>query len=61
MRERIYYEPTENSRPKHCHKVEVIWPGKMYIVPEAITDKMQTYPTPKNVKEMQSSLEMLKF
>ena len=41
--------------------LEVFWSGKMHTVPEAMTDKMQTYPTPKNVKEMQASLGILKF
>lgn len=37
----------------------VIWSGKTYILPETVTDKMQAYPTPKNVKEMQAYVEIL--
>lgn len=29
----------------------IIWAGKLHVVPEAVIDKMQIYPTPKNVKE----------
>lgn len=33
-------EPTENLRPRHCHKVwGVILSGKTYVVPEAVFDK----------------------
>ena len=32
----------------------VVWLGKMYIILEAMIDKMQAYPTPKNMKEMQA-------
>ena len=47
-------EPTENSWPKHSCKVfGVVRSSEMRVVPEAVFGKMQAYPTPKNVKEMQ--------
>lgn len=39
--------------------LEVIWLTKIYVVPEAMFDKMQAYPNPKNVKEMQAFVETL--
>lgn len=30
----------------------VVWSGKMCVVPEAVIDKLQPNPTPKNVKEV---------
>lgn len=48
-------EPTENSRPKHDLKVLGLhYSDKMCFVPEAVLDKVQTYPTPKAMKEMQA-------
>lgn len=44
----------ENSRSRQQHQVlgsHLV--GKMRIVPEAVIDKVQAYPTPKNVKEVQ--------
>lgn len=47
-------EPTENSRPRHGYKVMVvIWSWKIHVVPGAVFGKMQTSPTPKNIREMQ--------
>lgn len=49
----------QNSRPRHDHNrpyrkvMGVIWSGKTCVVPDAVFGKMQTYPTPKNIKEMQ--------
>lgn len=33
----------------------------MCIVPEAVTDEVQDYPTPKNIKETQAFVGILKF
>lgn len=52
-------EPTENSRPRHCKVWRVIWLPKIYVVPEAMFDKMQAYPNPNNVKEMQAFVGIL--
>lgn len=41
--------------PRYHRKVlGIIWLGKMHVVPEAVFEKIQAYPTPKNVKEMQA-------
>lgn len=48
------------GRPRHYRKVlGVICWGKMCVVPEVVIDKIQTYPTPKNVKEVQAFLGIL--
>ena len=39
----------------------VLWLGKMCTVPEAMTDKMQAYPTPKNMEETQAFAGILRF
>lgn len=55
-------ELTENPRPRHHHKVwGIIWSGKTYIVLNAVFTKMQAYPTPKNVNEMQAFVGTLGF
>ena len=33
-----------------------VWWGKTRIVPEAVIDKVQAYPTPKNMKEVQAGV-----
>ena len=44
-------KPTENSGHKHhCKVLGVIWLAKIYVVPEVMFDKIQTYPTNKDVK-----------
>lgn len=39
----------------------VVWSDKMCVVLEAVFNKLQAYPTPKNAKEMQSFVEILGF
>lgn len=49
-----------DGRPSHYHKVcRVMFLGEMYAVPEVRIDKIQAYPTLKNVKEVQTFLEIL--
>lgn len=33
--------------------------GKMHVVPEAVFEKMQAYPTPNNIKEKQVFIRIL--
>lgn len=54
-RERIDSEPTENSRPRHYHKVMgVIWSGKTRVVSEAVIARLLVHPIPLSVKEVQA-------
>lgn len=39
----------------------VISSGMMHAVPEAMTDKVQAYSTPKNMKEVQALVGILEF
>ena len=39
----------------------VVWSGKMHVIPEAVIDEVQTYPTPKNMKEVQAFIGILGF
>lgn len=51
-------EATENSWSRHCHKVlGSLWVGRTS-VPEAVIDKMQAYPAPKDVKGARASVEI---
>lgn len=53
-------EPTESSRPRHRHKVlGAFRSGKMHVVPKVVIAKMQAYPAPKNVKEVQAFVQIL--
>lgn len=52
-KERMVSEPTENSRPRHHQEV--------LFVPEAVTDKVQASPTPKNVKKVQAFVGIFKL
>lgn len=38
--------------------LEVIWVGKTHVVSEAIIDRVQVYPTLKNVKDVQVFMEI---
>lgn len=52
-------EPTENLRPRHCHKVwGVILSGKTYVVPEAVFDKCKLI-QPQKCNEIQAFVEIL--
>lgn len=39
----------------------VVWSDRMYIVPETVIVKVQAYPIPKNMKEVQTFEGMLEF
>ena len=57
---RKFPQKTHRKRTKAPHKVlGIIWSGRTYIVPETVTDKMQAYPTPKNVRDMQAFVGIL--
>lgn len=55
VQEKMGSEPTENSQQGTATKcLGVVWLDKMHVIPEAMTDKVQGYLTPKNMKEMQA-------
>lgn len=59
-RGRLGGEPTKHSRPRLFPNV-LLESGKRLIVLAAVIVKVQAYPTPKNVKEVQDFVEILEF
>ena len=63
FREKMGSKPTENSSQDTTtiRFWGVLCLHKMYIVPEAVMDKMQACATSKNMKEVQAFMEILGF
>ena len=52
----------ENSKPSAAVKyLEIIWLDKIHIIPKAVIDKMQAYPTPQSMREMKTFVGILGF
>lgn len=55
-------ETKDNSRPRHRRNVSgVVRSGETRVVPQAVINKVQAYPIPKNVREMPVFVGILEF